>query len=98
MEVTQLLGLPTDELLTHLGASQSGLTSQEAQKRLDIYGHNELAKRKKRIVIIEFLQHFRSPLVITLLLAGLISGFAGEAVDAVLIFIMVFLSGVLDFY
>ena len=94
----ELLGLPIDELLTRLKASQLGLTSQEAERRLEIYGYNELAKRKRRTAIVDFLFHLRSPLVIILLLAGVISIFFGEIINATLIFSMVIISVVLDFY
>jgi Mg2+-importing ATPase len=90
--------LSVDDLLARLKSSQSGLASQEAENRLKIYGHNELAKRKERIVIVEFLLRFKSPLVIILLLAGLISGLTGEIVNAAIIFSIVLLSVVLDFY
>jgi Mg2+-importing ATPase len=94
----ELLNLPIDELFVRLETSQSGLTSQEAETRLEMYGYNELAKRKKRTAIVEFLSEFRSPLVIILLLAGLISGFFGEIINATIIFSIVFVSVVLDFY
>jgi len=41
--------------------------------------------------------HFRSPLIIILLLAGLLSSFFGEMVNAAIIFAIVLLSVVLDF-
>jgi len=94
----ELLGLPIEELFVHLNTSQSGLSSQEAENRLKIYGRNELAKRKKRAAAAEFLFHLRSPLVIILLIAGLIAGFLGETIEAIIIFSMVFLSVLLDFY
>jgi len=94
----ELLSLPIDELFASLEVSQSGLTPQEVEKRLEIYGPNELAKRKKRTVVVEFLLHLRSPLIIILLVAGLISAFLGETINAVIIFSMVILSVALDVY
>jgi len=94
----ELLGLPISELLVRLSTSELGLTSQEAESRLKIYGFNELAKRKRRTVIVEFLFHFRSPLIIILLLAGLISGLFGEIINATIIFSIVLVSVFLDFY
>jgi Mg2+-importing ATPase len=94
----ELLNLPIDELFTRLEVSQSGLTPQDVEKRLEIYGPNELAKRKKRTVIMEFLLHLRSPLIIILLVAGLISVFLGETINAIIIFSMVTLSVALDVY
>ncbi|MGQ9679629.1 MAG: magnesium-translocating P-type ATPase [Candidatus Bathyarchaeia archaeon] len=98
LSTEELLNLPIDELLVRLNTSSSGLTSQEAEARLEMYGYNELAKRKKRTAIVGFLFEFRSPLVIILLLAGLISGFFGEMINATIIFSIVFVSVVLDFY
>jgi len=105
MDTEELLVQPIDQLLVHLNTSQSGLSSQEAANRLGIYGFNELAKKKKRTTIVEFLFHLRNPLIIILLLAGLISFFLGvssgssdEIIDAVIIFSIVLLSVVLDVY
>ncbi|MEM3403235.1 MAG: magnesium-translocating P-type ATPase [Nitrososphaeria archaeon] len=94
----ELLTLPTDELLARLNTSLSGLKSEEAEKRIGIYGYNELAKKRKRTAIVNFLSHFRSPLTIILLLAGLIAGFLGEIVNVVIIFSIVLVSVILDFY
>jgi Mg2+-importing ATPase len=92
------LGLDVGEFLTRLNTSMSGLSSQEVQKRLEIYGHNELAKKKKRTAVVKFLTHFRSPLIIILLLAGFISGFLGEIRETLIISTIVLISVVLDFY
>jgi Mg2+-importing ATPase len=94
----ELLGLPIDELLPHLETSLNGLASQEAERRLEVYGRNELARKKKRAAIVEFLLHFRSPLIIILLLAGAISGILRELPNMIIIFSIVFLSVILDFY
>ncbi|MEM2864820.1 MAG: magnesium-translocating P-type ATPase [Candidatus Bathyarchaeia archaeon] len=90
--------MPVDELLARLNTSSSGLSSEEAEKRLITYGYNELARRKKRTAIADFLSHFRSPLVIILLIAGLISGFLGEIANFIIIFSIVLMSVILDFY
>src|SRR3990170_6374557 len=94
----ELLELPVDELITRLNTSQSGLTSREATNRLETYGYNEFAKRKKRTNIVKFLLHFSNPLIIILLLAGLLSIFLGEEINATIIFSIVILSMVLEVY
>jgi Mg2+-importing ATPase len=94
----ELLGLPVDELLPRLETSLNGLVSQEAERRLEVYGRNEIARKKKRAVIVEFLLHFRSPLIIILLIAGAISGILRELPNMIIIFSIVFLSVILDFY
>jgi len=97
-DMEELLAIPIGELFIRSNTSQSGLTSQGAEQCLEIYGYNELAKRKKRTTIIGFPFHFRSPLLIILLVAGLISGFLGEKIDPTIIFSIVLLSVGLDFY
>ena len=93
-----LLSPSTEELLARLNTSLSGLSSEEAEKRIEIYGYNELAKRKKRTFIVDFLSRFRSPLIIILLIAGLIAGSLGEIINAAIIFSIVLVSVILDFY
>jgi Mg2+-importing ATPase len=93
-----LLSLPLDEFFVRLGTSPSGLSSQETEMRLEIYGRNELAKRRRRTGFVELLYHLRNPLVSILLLAGLIAGFFGQTINAAIIFLIVILSVVLDVY
>lgn len=99
MNTEELLSQSVDKVLASLKTSQSGLTSQEAENRLKIYGRNELAKRKKRTGAIEFLYHLRNPLILILLIAGLISAFSpGGEVSAAIIFTIVLISVILDVY
>jgi len=92
------LDLPIDELLASLGASKSGLTSREAESRLEIYGRNVLAKMKRRTAVVKFLLYFRSPLLIILLFAGFVTTLVGETANAAIIFAMVLMSVILGFY
>jgi Mg2+-importing ATPase len=96
--VEEVLSLPAEEVLARFGTSPAGLSHEEADSRLRIYGSNELARKKKRAAVVEFLLHFRSPLVIILLIAGLISGILGEHFHVAIIFTIVFLSVALDYY
>jgi Mg2+-importing ATPase len=94
----EVLSLPVDEFLVRLGTSLSGLSHEEADRRLVTCGPNELARKKKRAAIVEFLLLFRSPLIIILLFAGVISGIVGERVHVGIILSIVFVSVFLDFY
>lgn len=49
-----------------------GLTEQEAQRRLDLYGPNKLIEAKKETVLQMFLGEFTDPLVLILLVAAVI--------------------------
>ncbi len=94
----EILTLPVEELLKRLNTSLAGLSSEDVEERLKVLGYNELVRKKKRVAIIDFLSHFKSPLIIILLIAGLISGFFGEIVNTAIIFSIVTLSVILDFY
>jgi Mg2+-importing ATPase len=94
----EILSLPVDELLERLGSSLHGLGSEDVANRLEVCGRNELARRKKRAGIVEFLMHFRSPLVIILIFAAVISGVLQEIPNMVIILSIVFISVVLDYY
>src|SRR5665647_931772 len=98
LSAEDILSLPANELLARLNTSTAGLSSQEAKKRLEIYGPNELAKKKKRAAIFTFLARFKSPLVIILMIAGAISAALQSYASVIVIYIMVFLSVTLAHY
>ena len=98
LSAEELLSLPVQELFPRLETTSSGLSSEEVETRLEVYGPNELAKGKKHNAILEFLMNFKSPLVIILMVAGLISGVFGEWANTIIIYSIVFLSVILDFY
>jgi Mg2+-importing ATPase len=90
--------LPIEELFGEIKTSKTGLSAEEAQARLVKYGRNEVGQHKKRSAIVKFLRLLSNPLLIILLIAGAISGFTGQAVDALIIFSIVILSTVLLVY
>jgi Mg2+-importing ATPase len=98
LTTNEILGKPVEELLSRLNSSINGLSVEEAENRLEVYGKNELAKKHRRSAVFEFLLHFKSPLVIILMIAALISGILGEIPNMVIILAIVFLSVILDFY
>jgi len=94
----EVLTLPTDELLSRLGTSTQGLSSQEAEQNLNVYGTNELARKRKRSGIVSFLLHFKSPLIIILLFAAGFAGATGDVADFTIIVVIVSISVVIDHY
>jgi len=77
---------------------EQGLTSAEAQKRLEKFGRNELAKKGDFSSLRVFFSQFKSPLIYILVFAGLIAFFLKDFADATVIFAAVFLNTVLGFY
>jgi len=98
MNTREILVLPPSDALKWLETSLSGLSTEEAEKRQSIYGLNEVIKRKRRSVVIEFFSHFKNPFIVILLIASFISIFLGELVDALIILIIIFTSVILDFF
>lgn len=52
---------------------ENGLTSEEVEKRLKLYGPNKIQEQKKPSFIVKLLKQFIEPMVIVLLCAALIS-------------------------
>ena len=94
----EMVNLPLEELMDRLHVSPNGLNSEQATERLETYGSNELSHEHRHSALQEFLSHFKSPLVIILLIAGTISGILGEYANTVIIFTIIFVSVVLDYY
>lgn len=88
---------PLDRFYELLQSSENGLTQDEATLRLARYGPNVLSKIRKKALLLQFLTRFRSPLIILLLLASLISAFTADITSFAIIISMVVLSVSLDF-
>jgi len=88
----------TEEILENLKTSKSGLSDDEAKKRIELYGPNIIANKKEVGIILEFFLHFKSPLVIILLIAAAVSAYFGEATNSIIIAILVIVSVTLDFF
>ncbi len=94
-EERRFLGLcqmPIQEALDRLETSLQGLTAEEAEHRLDVYGPNELAPLKRLGFWAGLSQRLRNPLVVQLLLIAVISGAIGELKSAIIVSAMVVLS------
>src|SRR5436309_2705384 len=86
-----------DELLSALKSQPSGLTEAEAAKRLSAIGttrqRNPLVKD-----ILLFLSQFKSPLVLLLVAAVILSAFLGEKTDVIIIMSILIFTGTLGFW
>ncbi|NLD65633.1 MAG: magnesium-translocating P-type ATPase [Crenarchaeota archaeon] len=98
LSTEEIASLSSEEVVKYFNTSQNGLSSEQAAERLEYYGPNELARQHKHSAIKEFLLHFKSPFVIILLIAGIVSGFLGEIANTIIILVIIFVSVILGYY
>lgn len=82
------------DVLETLHSSEHGLTQEEAIERFKKYGINKLPEGKVDGPFLIFLRQFQSPLIYILLAASAIVFWMGEAVDAAIIFFVLFFNAV----
>ena len=87
-----------ETVLTQLRSVPTGLTAHEAATRLAADGPNELQEGERISRWKIFLSQFKSLLIWVLIIAGIISGVMGQAVDAIAILTIVVLNAVVGFY
>jgi len=78
--------------------ADTGLSDQEALRRLSVYGPNSFSEKKETHIVWEFLSHFKNPLIIVLLVASAISAWFGQITNLIIISIMILASVTLDFF
>lgn len=86
------------EQLQRLETTPQGLTSEEAQKRLTRFGVNLLKPKKRSDALTLLLAQFKSPIILILLFAAGLSFFLHDPADALIILMIVFVSGLLGFW
>ena len=74
-----------------------GLTEDEAKRRLETYGTNELKKEERISPFTLFINQFKNILIIILIIAIVLSALVGEVVDAAIIAVIVVFCAVLGF-
>ena len=92
-----------EEVLKAQNATPEGLTSAEAAKRLEQFGHNKLKEGKKDSLLKRFLDELADPMIIILIVAAVISGitayYEGESfTDVIIIMAVVIINAVLGVF
>ena len=89
---------PLQELFQLLQATPGGLTTDEASRRLRLYGPNSLVEESRFAALFSFFRLFANPLVIILIVASGVSLALGESVGGLIIIAIVLLSVLLNFF
>lgn len=80
-----------------IAAPQSGLSDAEASQRLRQFGLNEIQREKARPVWRLLLEQFKSPLVLILIFASVLSAVLGELIEAAAIGAILLLNAMIGF-
>ena len=88
-ETAQYLSLHADAVLARLESRNTGLSDGEAADRLAAYGPNELLNSQRSSSCKLLAEQLKNSLILILLAATLVSAFAGHAVEATAIVIIV---------
>ncbi len=90
-----------DSVIETLGSNRKGLSSAEAEKRLNENGKNKLAEAKKESTFTRFMKQLKEPMLIILMVAAVLSvvtSFAAgepEFADAIIILAVVLINAIL---
>ena len=74
-------------------AAPTGLSSEEADKRLTVFGRNVLPKDRSKTILSLVLRQFASPLIYILIFAAIVSFAIGEVVDGGFIVLVLMING-----
>ena len=94
--------LESNAVLSLLNTSRNGISEEEAKKRLEQYGPNELKEEKKTTSLKILANQFKSILIIILVISAIVSAFismrAGEPfIDTFVILVIVIINAILGF-
>ncbi len=92
-----------EQVFADLGSTESGLSREEAARRLETNGKNRLAEAKGKSLIARFFEQLADPMIIILLVAAAISGGlaaveGGGFADVIVILAVVIVNAVLGVY
>jgi len=89
--------IPPTDVYQSIETSQEGLSEQEAQRRLKIYGYNELARHKfgwGQILV----RQFKNPIFVILIACAVIAGFFAQLEQSIAILSMIVIAVTLGFF
>ena len=89
--------LAPELVLSALRTTNNGLQPADVKQRLMQYGLNTIREQQQATALRLFLNQFRSPLVLILIFAAIVSLMVGEWTDASIVLVVVFGSAVLGF-
>ena len=89
--------IPIERILEQLQTGANGLSVNEAKQRLLAHGPNLLKPKKKNNTVTILLGQFKSPIILILIAAAILSFFLGDPTDTLIIMTIIIASGLLGF-
>lgn len=86
----------SEDVISELNSSSDGLNSEEVSKRRETYGLNEIAQKDQRSIFSLFVESFKDPMVIVLLIVAIIQILIGEQLEPLIIFTVLILNSILS--
>ena len=86
-----------DAILKQLNSSENGLSTKEAEDRIEKYGKNIFEEKKSTSKFMIFLSQFKSPITMILIFAAILSIFLKDYSDGVIILIIILISSFLSY-
>lgn len=97
MKNSNVWGNGIDELYSLFSTSPSGLTSEDARKRLEKYGPNTIPEKDKKAWTDILVSQFANPLLLIFIGASIVSAFLGDAFNTLIILTVIIVSIILGF-
>ncbi len=90
--------ISVDDILSQLNSSlEKGLTEDEAEKRIELYGRNEIEEEKES-VLLKFFKFFWGPIPWMIEIAAILSLLAKDIDDFIIIMVMLIFNGLIGFW
>jgi len=89
--------LDIDGAYKELNASRDGLTLEEVENRLKLYGKNQILREKPLTWYWMLLSNFKNPFIVVLIILGAVSYLTGDIRATIVVSIMVLLSVLMRF-
>lgn len=86
-----------DGILKRLKTNKSGLSSKEAEERIDKYGQNIFEEKKSSSNLSIFINQFKNPIIMILIFAAILSMFLKDYSDGIIILIIIIISAFLSY-
>ena len=88
-----------EELLGKIKSNpKTGLSSSEAQARLEKYGPNKIESSNKKSMLEKIKEQILDPMVILLIVASIISAFTGDKIESIIIIAIVIINAIMSIY